>query len=182
MRCHRSVSPGLAWLAVLVAGLGLLVAACGGGASGEELAGVQRELEAARAQAQTLKTQVDETREQVARALLADLGVALNIYDMLVYEPTVVEIKPVSAALVTVTKEDTICTVTYGLTTDYGHISTDMQMAPRGHKNHYHLIQDLKPDTSYHYRWALVAPNGTVYGSKDHTFRTLPAGAGASQP
>lgn len=158
----------------------MLAVGCGERVSEEELEAAQRDLEAARSQVQTLETQLEQSRTEVVKSLAAGIGEVLSISEIMVYEPTVVEIKHSSAAIAMVTKVNTICTVAYGLTDEYGQISTDMQMERGGHTNHYHLLADLEPDTAYHFKWGLVAPDGTVYGSKDFTFRTLPAGSGAS--
>lgn len=104
-----------------------------------------------------------------------------DINETLVRPPTVVDVKPNSAALVAVTKQNVVCAVSYGPASSYGRISADSVMSPEGHTEHHHLLRDLQPDTQYHYKWSLIGPDGTVYRSEDLTFRTALMDTSSSQ-
>ena len=108
--------------------------------------------------------------------IIADLGTVL------LTEPAITKITSRSAVVEAVAKLDTVCAVAYGPTDDYGHISADSNMTVDGHRNHFHLLKNLRPDTEYHYVWNLVGPAGTVFRSQDLTFRTLPAEDSTGQP
>ena len=162
---------GLVWLAALAV-VPVLLVACG---SDDEVDEARADLREAQGAVQSLKQQVEDMQAEARKAKLARLGEVFAINEILEFDPTVVEIKQDSAALVTVTTVDSICTITFGPTSDYGHISSDVMMVPGGHKDHRHELRGLQPGTSYHYKWGLVAPDGTIYASKDNTFRTLPA-------
>ena len=109
--------------------------------------------------------------------MLENIGKVLSVNEIIVFPPTIVELAPGSASLQLVTSVPTTCSIAYGLTTGYGQISTDDLMSPGGHRDHYHVIKGLKPDTRHHYKWGLLGPNGILYGSEDLTFNTRPAGA-----
>ena len=155
----------------------MLALACGGG----ELDAVREDLQAARLQVQALEARIEELQAGVSDDGLARPGEVRGIDEIMVLEPTVVEITDNSATLEMITNVNTVCAVAYGPTPDYGLISADDSMAPNGHKEHHHLLLGLEPDTLYHYKWGLVGPDGTVYGSSDFTFRTSPARQGAMQ-
>ena len=104
-----------------------------------------------------------------------------DINETLVRPPTVVDVKPNSAALVAVTNQKVVCAVSYGPASSYGRISADSVMSPEGHTEHHHLLRGLQPDTEYHYRWSLIGPDGTVYRSEDLTFSTAPTVTSGSQ-
>ena len=106
-----------------------------------------------------------------------------DIQDILVSEPTVVDLTPRSATILAETKRDVVCAVTYGPTTEYGQMATDLDMAGSGHRDHHPLLTGLQPDTVYHYKFGGVGPDGTVLSSRDYTFRTPPEdAAGSTQP
>ena len=105
-----------------------------------------------------------------------------NIDDILVSGPELADLKSDSAVLVAVTTQKVVCAVAYGLTDEYGAVSSDRDMAPNGHTDHDHLLVGLQPDTVYHYRWSLFAPDGRAFQSNDFTFRTPPPKASASRP
>jgi len=86
-----------------------------------------------------------------------------------------IDITARSARIVADTNPDVVCGVAYGPTTDYGNLATDTDMAGGGHGNHGPRLAGLEPDTEYHFRFGGVRPDGTVYQSRDYTFRTLPA-------
>ena len=153
---------------------------------------VREDLRTAQSEAQSLETrlQTEQARAQIlqeelqAKALkqkLERIGEVVSIDSIIVLEPTVVELKAQSASIAMVAKEKTVCTIAWGLTVDYGRISSDEFMAPEGHTDHSHVLRGLAPNTLYHYKWGLMGPDGTVYGSRDFTFRTLPASSEASQ-
>ena len=160
---------GSVWLAVLAV-VPLLLVACG---SDDEIDEARADLLEAQGAVQSLRQQIEDIQSEALKAKLARIGEVIAISEILEFDPTVVEIKQDSAAIVTVSTENVICTVVYGPTSDYGQLSTDEHMAPAGHKNHRHVLRGLQPNTAYHYKWGLVAPDGTVYSSKDQTFRTL---------
>ena len=90
--------------------------------------------------------------------------------------PIVVEATSNSVTLEWGTKANTLCTISFGLTTDYGEISppTEIAMAGGPHRDHNHVIDGLQPDTPYHFRIDAIGPDGTAYRSRDFTFRTSP--------
>lgn len=104
-----------------------------------------------------------------------------DIAEVLQSDPTLSHIGPHSATMSVVTTIDLVCAVSYGPTTDYGQIATDMDMAGGGHSNHHPLLTGLQPDTEYHYRLGGMGPDGTVYRSADFTFRTPPESDGLLQ-
>ena len=98
-----------------------------------------------------------------------------NIDDILVSGPEVVEITATSARILTVTAIDVACAVTYGETTEYGQMATDLDMAGGGHRNHKPLLMNLKPDTTYHFSFGGVSARRQIFRGDDFTFKTLPA-------
>ncbi len=97
-----------------------------------------------------------------------------DIADILTEGPSVTDVTARSATVLATTNVDVVCAVVYGLTTDYGQIATDSDMAGGGHSGHHPMLLGLQPDTLYHYNFGGVGPDGTVYRGKDSTFRTLP--------
>ena len=163
------------WLATLTSVASLPVG-CGDEVSREDLDEARGELRETRVALGLLERQVEEMQAEALAAKLARVGEVLTVDTILEFPAAIVELRHDSATLATVTKIPTICTVTVGPTTAYGRLSTDENMMPEGHKEHRHVLRGLEPNTEYHYKWRLVAPDGTVYSSKDHTFRTLPSG------
>ncbi len=110
-------------------------------------------------------------------------GNVRDIDEILVSGPTVVDVTARSARVVAETSLDVVCAVAYGPTTAYGGLVTDDDMAGGGHSDHGPRLFGLEPDTEYHYRLGGIGPDGTVYQSRDFTFRTLPAeeGSGVSR-
>ena len=97
-----------------------------------------------------------------------------NFDDILVKRRTGT-VKPHSVTIAVETKEGVICTWAYGLTTDYGLVTThvDPSMAAP-HTIHNVALTGLEPDSLYHYMFVAVGPSGTIYRSTDATFRTVP--------
>lgn len=87
-------------------------------------------------------------------------------------EPRVVDITARSARVAATSKFDIVCSVAYGPTKEYGRLATDSDMAAAGHQDHGPLLTGLLPDTEYHLALGGIGPDGTVYRSKDITFRT----------
>ncbi len=100
-------------------------------------------------------------------------------FDAMVVKGPMLEIGSTSVSVRATTRENTVCAVSYGLTTDYGRIATDDAMDVGGHKDHHPVLIGLEPDTLYHYSFGGIGPDGTVFRSPDFSFRTLPADAGA---
>ena len=149
----------LPWF-VALASLSALLAACGDSVSEEELAAAQSDLQAAESKVESLEGRIQELQTEVTGGIVTDIGVLLSINELIEFKPTVVELKPTSAAVQMITKEPVLCSITYGRTADYGQLSTDDNMAPSGHTDHYHTLRDLQPDTVHHYKWALFGPHG----------------------
>ena len=95
-----------------------------------------------------------------------------DIAEILVSGPTVTNLSSSSATILAETNADVVCAVTYGTTTEYGRITTDLDMAGGGHRNHQPMLLGLKPDTVYHYKFGGTASDGRVFSSRDYTFRT----------
>jgi hypothetical protein len=89
--------------------------------------------------------------------------------------PQIVDISGNEATLVFQSTIPVSCSVIYGTTTEYGQISTDLDMSGGAHVDHQPLLSGLEPDTDYHYRLQGTAADGTIYISEDMTFHTLPA-------
>ena len=95
-------------------------------------------------------------------------------------EPEVLNITSNAARVKAITNVDMACAIAYGPTTEYGSLATDLDMAGGGHRNHGPLLTGLQPDTTYHFTFGGIGPDGTVYRGEDMTFRTGPAEADAS--
>lgn len=106
----------------------------------------------------------------------------VDVATVLLSGPTIDEVTPFSARLTALSSLDLACAVSYGPTQDYGSIATDLDMAGGGHADHQPVLTGLKPDTVYHYRLGGMGPDGTVYRSRDLTFRTPAEEVGASAP
>lgn len=89
--------------------------------------------------------------------------------------PETSELTSNSASIVAITEIALACRVEFGTNTDYGRSATDTDMDAGGHQNHGPLLLGLQPGTLYHYRLVGTGPDGTLYESRDYTFRTLPA-------
>ena len=83
-------------------------------------------------------------------------------------------VTPDSAIIAVETKEGVICTWAYGLTIDYGLVTThvDPSMAAP-HTIHNVALTGLESDSLFHYVFVAVSPSGTMYRSTDATFRTV---------
>ena len=103
-------------------------------------------------------------------------------FDAMVLSGPDLDIGSTSVSVRAATRENTVCAVSYGLTTGYGRIATDDAMDVGGHKDHHPVLIGLEPDTLYHYSFGGIGPDGTVFRSPDFSFRTLIADAGAPPP
>ena len=153
---------------LVLTALPILLVSCGGAVSEEKFAAAQAHVQALEAEKLDLQTKVLERT-------LEDIGEVVSIIELMAFPPTVVELKSDSAAVRMVTKVPTTCSIAHGLTTAYGVISVDESMSRGGHTDHYHILKGLEPDTVFHYKWGLLGPDGTLYGSTDLTFKTPPA-------
>jgi hypothetical protein len=91
--------------------------------------------------------------------------------------PRIVDISSTDGILIFESTIPVACSVVYGETSDYGRISTDLDMSGGAHTDHHPLLSGLEPDTEYHYRVQGTAADGTIYISEDDTFRTQPVEA-----
>ena len=107
----------------------------------------------------------------------SEIGDVASIFES---EPEVVKITSNAARVKAVTTVDMACAIAYGPTTEYGRLATDTDMAAGGHRNHAPLLTGLQPDTTYHFTFGGIGPDGIVYRGEDMTFRTMPAGAAPS--
>jgi len=96
--------------------------------------------------------------------------------------PIFQDVKSDSVAVKLDTTIPVVCAAAYGTTTTYGQLSTDTTMAGTDHTNHLPVLGGLKPDTEYHLRLQGVAADGTLYQSKDYTFRTPQATPAEAKP
>ncbi len=99
----------------------------------------------------------------------------IDISTILDRGPTAINISATSATISARTSIDVVCSVAYGTTDDYGNLATDTDMAGGGHSDHGPRLAGLEPDTIYHYQLGGMDADGTVYRSRDLTFRTAPA-------
>ena len=60
-------------------------------------------------------------------------------------------------------------------------MAVDSDMGGTGHSDQGPQLTGLEPDTIYHLTFGGIGPDGTVYGYRDLTFRTKPAGADPEQ-
>lgn len=81
------------------------------------------------------------------------------------------------------TSIDVVCAVAYGPTAELGSIATDTDMAGGAHSDHHPLMSGLEPGTTYFYRLAGTAPDGSLFQSDLRQFTHRRAeGAAAVQP
>ena len=179
MRLLHAVKCRLLTQVVVLTAIAALLAGCGGGVSEGELEAVQEELQAAQSQVEALNAEKQELQTSAIGGAFEKVAAALSIDAIMAFPPTVVELNPNSATIQMITEVPTTCSIAYGLETDYGRISTDQAMSMGGHTDHTHALRGLQPDTIYHYKWGLLGPDGTLYGSKDLTFKTPPASPGS---
>lgn len=104
----------------------------------------------------------------------SNTAVPRDINEILISEPIAIDVLAHSATIQATTNIDVVCAVVYGLTSDYGQITTDDDMAGGGHSDHHPAIRGLSADTVYHYQLGGMGPDGTMYRSSDLTFKTLP--------
>ena len=105
-----------------------------------------------------------------------------DISEVLDEPPVISEVTARSATILAITSLDVVCGIAYGPTTAYGMTATDTDMAGGGHSDHHPVITGLQPDTLYHYKFGGIGPDGTVYTSRDFTFRTLAEDSTAAAP
>jgi hypothetical protein len=96
--------------------------------------------------------------------------------------PTFQDLKPDSVTVKLDTTIPVVCAAAYGTTTSYGRLATDTDMAGSGHSNHHPLLSGLQPNTTYHLRMQGVGADGTLYQSKDYTFKTPPGQPEGAKP
>ena len=87
-----------------------------------------------------------------------------------------------SVTVVISTKIPVVCAAAYGVDTSYGKLATDTDMAGGPHSDHHPLLTGLQPDTEYHIRLQGVGQDGTLYRSKDYTYRTPKEAPGSAKP
>jgi hypothetical protein len=91
--------------------------------------------------------------------------------------PRIADLTGQDGTLLFVSKIALACSVVYGETPEFGHMSVDQDMAGGAHTNHHPALSGLKPDTLYYYRVQGTAADGTLYASAVSTFRTPKAAA-----
>ena len=64
------------------------------------------------------------------------------------------------------------CTLVYGTTPEFGHLTLDQDMAGGTHSSHNPQLSDLEPETLYYFRVQGVDDDGNVYVSEMMTFTT----------
>ena len=117
-----------------------------------------------------------------ATALASSAGEVKDLAAILADGP---QFEGLSATSVTVKLDTTVpvvCAAAYGTTTAYGQLSTDTNMGGTGQLNHLPVLGGLQADTDYHLRLQGVGPDGTIYQSKDYTFRTPAAQTSQAKP
>ena len=86
--------------------------------------------------------------------------------------PRIADLSDQDGTLLFVSSVPLACSVVYGETPDFGHVSVDQDMAGGAHTDHHPALSGLKPDTLYYYRVQGTATDGTLYASAVMTFRT----------
>ena len=104
----------------------------------------------------------------------SDAAAPRDIDEILIGKPTATNVQVHSVTIQATSTIDVACAVAYGLTSDYGQITTDDDMASGGHSDHHPVLRGLTADTVYHYQIGGMGPDGTMYQSSDLTFKTLP--------
>lgn len=94
----------------------------------------------------------------------------------------IVDISGESAIVRLTTAIPVACAAIYGVTTAYGQIATDSDMAGGAHSDHHPVLTGLKPDTLYNLRLQGVGPDGTLYVGPNMTFRTAKASPVGAKP
>lgn len=102
--------------------------------------------------------------------------------EILVSGPAFSELRPDSVTVTIDTTIPVVCAAVYGVTTAYGALATDTDMAGGGHTKHHPVLAGLAPDTAYQLRLQGVGPDGTLYVGDSTTFHTPPAVAQAENP
>lgn len=116
------------------------------------------------------------------RAAAAEPAPVHSLSEILVSDPAFSELRPDSVTVTIETTIPVVCAAVYGLTTAYGALATDTDMAGGGHTRHHPVLAGLMPDTAYQLRLQGVGPDGTLYVSDNTIFHTPPAVAQAENP
>ncbi len=86
--------------------------------------------------------------------------------------PRIADLTGQDGTLLFVSSVPLACSVVYGETTAFGHVSVDQDMNGGAHTDHHPALSGLKPDTIYYYRVQGTAADGTLYASSVMSFRT----------
>ncbi len=86
--------------------------------------------------------------------------------------PRIADLSDQDGTLLFVSSVPLACSVVYGETPEFGHVSVDQDMDGGAHTDHHPALTGLKPDTLYYYRVQGTAADGTLYASAVMTFRT----------
>ena len=103
---------------------------------------------------------------------LAQTPVVRPLSEILISGPEFIDLRPESVTVLVETRIAVACSAVYGVTSAYGQIATDTDMAAGGHQSHHPILIGLKPDTVYQMRMQGVGPDGTLFVSENYTFRT----------
>ncbi len=157
------------WLAVLfISGL-ISLPACDAGAGGS-----------------TNQESTGESPTRTAGAVPSAGGAGIpavqDLERILASGPTFQEIRSNSTTVLIDTRIPVVCAAAYGTTAAYGQLATDSDMAGGAHSNHHPLLSGLQTDTEYHVRLQGIGADGTLYRSRDYTFRTPTSDPSASRP
>src|SRR5688572_3071013 len=82
--------------------------------------------------------------------------------EILANGPQFVDVTADSATVLIDTTIPVVCAAVYGITTAYGMIATDSDMAGGAHAMHHPTLKGLMPDTVYQLRMQGVGPDGTL--------------------
>lgn len=134
--------------------------ACGGMAQSQEAQG---------AGASDGSWQIDEAQAPDLRPIEAILSEPLDLSDL----------SSASATLRVITTEDVACVVVFGESESFGQMAFDQDMAQSAHREHRVVMRGLKPETQYFYRMQGSDPQGNLYVSEIHSFRTPASEEGA---
>jgi len=87
-------------------------------------------------------------------------------------KPSFIEVNSKDATLEFVSSVPLSCTIVYGTSKQYGHLTNDPNMSSALTINHKPILSNLKPDTLYHARVQGLDANGIMYVGKNMTFKT----------
>jgi len=94
--------------------------------------------------------------------------------------PTILDIKPTEARLHFISRIPLACSITYGLTTEFGLLALDKTMNGGAISNHNPILSHLTPDRTYYYRVQGTDKQGKIYWSPINSFKTTALNAQAS--